>query len=422
MELSSVLSRIKGCFEKLGKKVDGRANVQSMDFIAALICKYGEKDARIRSLSCLRKTVMALTGIKFTRGGFWERMATKKLTRQLQLLLVSLMTEICLQLDIGKTILKSLGVSKIFLLDSSSSTLPEGASDEFPAPRSNVIPAAIKVHGLLDLFGGLLRWFDLTPATTHDRKGFPPLDLLIGTLIIFDLGYWDYQLLKDMMDIGVFFLSRVKINSKIEIVRVVSGVSKTCIGLDLHCGRLASFRGETVEVIGKFIISKTKSTFESRIIGFWNPNDSQYYWYVTNLKIASDIVYPLYRLRWQLELLWKSWKSCLRLDEIPSANRNIIINLILAGMCASMISGAVSIAVLNEDKKEIQSANSVQRAATIFCRIGAQMFNFVSEVTRGAKKKLIDTIVLFKNELFDPNYNKRESSLRRVYRMAVETS
>lgn len=422
MDLSNVLSQIKACFLNFGTKEDKRAKIQASDFLGALICGFGKKDARVRSLNTLRKSVMELTGKILSRGSFWERMATKKLTKQLQLLLSSFMSELCVKLKIGQTILDLLSVTKIFLLDSSSITLPPEAKGDFPAPRSNVIPAAIKVHALWDLFGGIVKWFNLTPATTHDRKGFPPLDMLVGALIIFDLGYWDYQLLKNMKDLGIFFLSRVKTTAKIKIVNVVSGVSRTCIGFDLHSQRLMGFRGNIVEVIGQFIIQKTGETFESRVIGFWNPNDTEYYWYVTNLKVSSILIYPLYRLRWQLELLWKSWKGCLVMDEITSANRNIILNLTLTGMCSSMISGAISISVLNNESEEIQSANSVQRAASIFVRIGAKLFHFISGKIRGSKEKLMETIDLFKNEFFDPNYNKRVGSLKRVFLGVVETS
>jgi hypothetical protein len=334
----------------------------------------------------------------------------------------ALMDQICLQLGVGQSITNSIGVCRIFLLDSSSITLPPGARGSFPASRSNVIPAAIKVHALWDLFGGIVKWFEMTPAKTHDRKGFPPLELLVGSLIIFDLGYWDFQLLKDMMDAGVFFLSRVKSNARVEILKTVSGASKTCIGYDLHSGRMSGYRGDIVEIIGKFIIPKTRDSFESRVIGFWNPNDSSYYWYVTNLKVSSVLIYPLYRLRWQLELLWKSWKGCLLLDEVTSENKHIIMNLTLVGMCASMLAGTISIAVLNEKKKEIQTANSVQRSASMFIRIGNKMFDFISEQTRVAKATLITAIDLFKDELFDPNYNSRIGSLQRVFLAAVETS
>jgi hypothetical protein len=273
----------------------------------------------------------------------------------------------------------------------------------------------MKVHLLFDLFRGTKQWFDITPATTHDRKGFPPLELLKGSLIIFDLAYWDFQLLKDMISMGIIFLSRIKSNARVKIVDVVSGASKTCIGFDLNSGRLSGFRGEIVELIGEFIIPKTREVFQTRIVGFWCPDDHSYHWYSTNLKVSAILIYPLYKLRWQLELIWKSWKSIFHLDEITSTDRHIIFNLALAGMCTGLLAGAISVAVVNEASKEKQAAFSLQRAASFLLRIARELCNHILSSIRSGKKKLMDMITLFKDELIDPNYKNRISSLNRVY-------
>jgi hypothetical protein len=243
MEISEVINKIKDIFRSKFAEKDGRRKIQQPDFIAALICAIPSQDGRTKSLSGLRKAIGGFTKYLLSRGAFWERMASKRLKKDLLTLLSSLMSELRGGLDIGTEILQSLGVRNRVMLDSSSFTLPDGASEEFPGPRSNVIPAAMKLHMLFDLFRGTSRWFEITPATTHDRKGFPPLELLKGALIIFDLGYWDFQLLKDMIMMGVIFLCRVKSNAKIKIVNVISGASKSCIGFDLHSGRLEAFRG-----------------------------------------------------------------------------------------------------------------------------------------------------------------------------------
>jgi putative transposase len=309
VEPTKVISKIKGIFRTQFPNNDDRCKIQQPDFIAALVCGIPSQDGRTKSLSGLRKSVGELTQCLLSRGAFWERMASKRLTRHLRSLLSNLMSELCVGLAIGSEILQALGVVGIVMHDSSSFTLPDGASGEFPAPRNNVIPSAMKLHMLFDLFGGSSKWFEITPATTHDRKGFPPIDLLKGMLIIFDLGYWDFQLLKDMTDIGVKFLTRVKSNARVKIVDVVEGASRTCIGFDLHSGRLDGFRVEIVEIIGEFIISQTKDVFQTRVIGFWCTDDHSYHWYATNLTIASKLIYPLYRLRWQLDICQSCYHS-----------------------------------------------------------------------------------------------------------------
>jgi putative transposase len=415
-----VIDEVKEIFKNILPAKDPRCKVQPLDFITALICGFSTREGRVTSIAALRRTVMEYTQQKLARGTFWERMATDRIVQLLQVLLGKLMASLCLKMQVGVEILQKLSVKRIYLLDSSSFSLPDQARETFPAPRNNVVPAAVKVHALYDLFGAMIQWFDMTPATTHDRKGFPPLKLLIGSLIIFDLGYWDYQLLKDIMDVGGFFLSRVKTNAKITVLEVISGISKTCIGFSLNGGRLDAFRGDIVEFIGEFIIHNTKEKMTCRIIGFWSREDSQYHWYMTNLKSSSTIIYLLYCVRWQLELLWKAYKSFLHLDEINSSNKNIILSIILSGMCAGLLASSISVSVVSLEPEEKQAAFSIQSSITILKRIGHHLFNLICTNFQSAKNQLLKTIILFKDELYDPNYKKRLNTVGQIkYRLEM---
>jgi hypothetical protein len=414
MQTSEVINKIKAVLKGKVLINDPRCKVQPLNFIAALISSFSIREGRVTGISSLRHSVMELTGEKLSRGTFWERLATRKMVKLLSSVLGGLMADLCVKMKLAANILQLLGVSKIFLLDSSSFTLPKGASEAYPAPRNNVVPSALKVHALYDLFQGIVKWFDISPATLHDRNGFPPLNFLTGALIIFDLGYWDYQLFKDIITANAYFLCRVKTNAVIKVVKVVSKISKTCIGCTLNGGRLDAFRGEIVEFLGEIKISETKETFTVRVIGFWSTEDSQYHWYTTNLEVSSDVIYSLYRLRWQLELLWKSWKSFLHLDEINTANENIILSIVLAGMCAGLMSASIAVSVINTEPREKQAAFSIQKSVNMFIRIGRLLYQVICGTLVGAKNKLTTMIAVFKDELYDPNYMNRKSTMKMV--------
>jgi hypothetical protein len=411
MQINNLISQIKAIFKNTLLKHDKRCKIQSLEFVAALICSIVVREGRVLSISALRHAVMAYTCQTLSRSTFWERLSTKKIVTLLKMLLGTLMSDLCFKLKISAEILETLSVKSIVLLDSSTFSLPNSAKGVFPAPRNNVAPAALKLHALYDLFGGIIQWFQMTPATTHDRKAFPPFHHLVGSLVIFDLGYWDYQLLLDMIRSDVFFLCRVKSNATIKIVEVIEGIAKTCIGKNVCSKRLASFRGDIVECVGEITIRQTGESFHSRVIGFWSREDGQYHWYITNLKVSAIVIYPLYRLRWQLELLWKAWKSFLHLDEIQTADKNIILCVMLAGMCAGLLTGGIGIATISNEPEEKQVAFSVQKTAALFIRIGYDLFKVICTNLRSAKKRLIEMIILFKDELYDPNYKRRNNSL-----------
>ena len=57
---------------------------------------------------------------------------------------------------------------------------------------------------------------------------------------------------------------------------------------------------------------KGRKTFRARLIAFWDKAEQRYTWLVTNLPRDGFTVAQVsdaYRLRWQIELLFKEWKS-----------------------------------------------------------------------------------------------------------------
>ena len=115
---------------------------------------------------------------------------------------------------------------------------------------------------------------------TNDRKCFPPLKSIAGKLLLFDLGYWDYGLLLRIDVAGGFFLSRVKSNAALRIESVVSGLSECWVGCRLSEFKPKRKKKEIIEARGKVMHGDLSGVF--RLIGFWNPVEKKYHWYITN--------------------------------------------------------------------------------------------------------------------------------------------
>ena len=104
--------------------------------------------------------------------------------------------------------------------------------------------------------------------------------------------------------------------------KVIQGLPKSFRGKWLF-SRKAPKGKKVIEFSGLF----KDGLFQFRVIGFWNPIDKHYYhyhWYITNLAVPSKLIYPLYRLRWQCELIFKTAKNSLNLSDIPSSDSNIV--------------------------------------------------------------------------------------------------
>lgn len=411
----TILSRIRQVFLAVPEK-DERAKIGPRAFLIALITAM-VTDSKNRSIANLRRQTIALLGETISRSSYWQRLSSKRLTGFLTQIIRGLVTGFAGKIGVNTSLLKRLKISGIYLLDASSITLPRQAQREFPAPRNNVVPAAAKWHLCMNLLSGVGEWFCLTEATCHERTVFPPMKMLKGALLIFDLGYWDYSLFAELMSQGAFFLSRVKDRALIQITAVPArSRCKKALGKYLFSVKWTKFSGKVVDFIGTVHLGEMVYS-DMRIIGFWNAGAKKYHWYITNLPIPAKVFYPLYRLRWQIELLFKTGKSSLSLADIPSSSPQIIVNLILAAITANLIAQPLARTTLNNATEEIQASISVQRSGFVFVHLAGDLARYLLsgmiESLNAIKKKLLCLIT----EFVDPNRNSRATSMQMMANM-----
>jgi hypothetical protein len=405
---------LKRCFEKVVPSEDARTTINPLEFIVGLVfCYLG--DSKSFSLEAIRRSMMSYFNKQLSRSAFWERLAGNRLKKYLRLVVAELMAQLTGSVVHGTDLLEQLGVTAVWLVDASSITLCDEAENHFPGTRT---AAGIKWHGGFDLFTGLLTWFELTPTATHERKCFPALEMLKGKLVIFDLGYWDYALLYAIEKAQGFFLCRLRSDAVVYITEVIQGLSKQVIGRSLLSLDWDHKRGNIIEAL----IEKVHQgiTLHCRVIGFWNPVEKRYHWYLTNLTVAAYLIYPLYRLRWQIELIFKACKSSLNANQITSADKNIIESLLLASIAAHLSSHTVLNIGQEQLEKDQQLATSFQRVAKVAVVLARDFVMFILNSSREHFDNLLQKIKLFANEIFDPNYKNRETSLMRIRRLLLE--
>ncbi len=120
-------------------------------------------------------------------------------------------------------------------------------------------------------------------------------------------------------------------------------MAKRYIGSSLN--EKVNLRGSIVEVWAKLMLPGN-GFIEVRLIGFRFPKTKQYRWYATNLKssmLLAEWIYPLYRLRWQIELFFKSIKSVLTADQITSGNENIALAIAYSSILSSLLASSIII-------------------------------------------------------------------------------
>ena len=294
MKQGTTLGVLKQSFRCVLPAHDGRCTLSPLEFVTGLVFCF-LSDTKSFGLESIRRYLMGQFNVSISKGAFWERLSGQRLNEQLHQVLAQLMRRLSRQVPVGANLLTSLKVGGIYLIDSSSISLWDGAREVYPGTRTT---AAVKWHACIDVLSGQSRWFEVSPGSRNDRKCFPPLELLAGTLVLFDLGYWDYRLLLMIDAAKGYFLSRVKTNAAIRIEQVVTGLSACWEGKVLSEFKPKRKRRAIIEAKGRITRGNQSKVF--RLVGFWNATDKKYHWYLTNLAVSASLLYPLYRLRWTL--------------------------------------------------------------------------------------------------------------------------
>jgi len=405
----NIIKTIKKCFkDTLSNKLNPGQKLTELGLVTVLVLFF-QGDSKSMCLENIRMAVFTFLEIKIAKSSFWERIASEGLTKLMYSLSKQLMGNLVIKSLRGAKVLKKLKLQKIVLIDSSTISLWNCVSKIFPGVWTT---AGIKLHACFDLMSGKMEWFESSPSSSNDQKHFPNIgDFIKGTLFIFDLGYWDYGLLIKIDMEYSFFLSRIKSNATIIIKEIVTGISKEYIGKQLSSIVFKKNRANIIEFFSEISCNESMRTF--RVFGFWNPDNKNYHWYISNLKIDAIFMYPLYRLRWQIELLFKLAKSRLNLKKLPSGNKHIINNLILANVCSYLISTSILDISIPELKEEEALSASFQRVGKIFKALAIDFINVILKSKRYIPI-LENKIKELASEIFDPNYHHRPGIFQKI--------
>jgi len=181
--------------------------------------------------------------------------------------------------------------------------------------------AALKVHTLFSVKHFVALKVGVTDQCSADIN-FSFLSREKGVLYVFDLGYWCYGLLTDIMKRKSFFVSRLKEGADVTIEKFLcrgysafDGHKKKLMEL-ISSGNLG---GELFDAIVQLGDMKERL----RLVGL--KHDDEWYFYVTNLTdFTPQVIYETYRLRWQIELFFKDLKSGVSLRDITTRTENAI--------------------------------------------------------------------------------------------------
>jgi len=196
---------------------------------------------------------------------------------------------------------------KLYLLDA---TVVDLCLSVFPWAEFRKRKGAIKLHIGLDGDGYLPEFVDLTEGKVHEINWAKTLHLPSGSMAVFDMGFTDYQWYQSLMQNGIYFVSRLKSNAKIDLLVKRRGRKAKGINVD-----------QTIK-LGN--ISEPL-----RMITYQDPETGKKLSFVTNAHhLDAKTIAALYKERWQIELFFKWIKGNLKIKTFLGTSRNAVLTQI----------------------------------------------------------------------------------------------
>jgi hypothetical protein len=318
-------------------KVDGRI------FLDLIV--FNSDKLKEQSLNDLAVALSCKYGIEITKQSLNERFnqyALLFLTKALEKLLNN-------QLSLNRLSVASQQFNRILIKDSVCFQIDESLQGLYKGSGGSGSEAAIRIQFEYDVLNGTIT--DLTVHAFNDQDATDSLATIektqAGDLVIRDLAYMSLDVLKRLIEKLAIFICRVNPNTKIyeltngnyeelnfdKIKRYMNKHQLSCIEKQVYLSLKYKLHVRLIiyllpdEVVNERL-RKAKQNNKKKGRGQCSKEYKAracFNLFITNG--AKDVipiakVYQFYKLRWQIELMFKIWKSLCNIDKVKKVKRH----------------------------------------------------------------------------------------------------
>jgi len=271
--------------------------------------------------------------------------------------------------------------NKVIILDSTSFQVPEELSEIFPGSGGSASNAAIKIQFGYDIKSSEFFYIVQSGNSADNKVSNNFVEKLeAGDLTIRDLGYFNINTFGEIDENGAFYLGRLRTDVnvyqedesgklvKLDLVKFIEKMQNTMTEIEVYLKngdtviktRLViekvpdSVLGQRLRRLNK-IAKKKGSSVKKATKALQSVN-----LYISNIPVeylSGRYFRILYCIRWQIELIFKNWKSNFSLDEITGYREARVKCMIYAKLLMIFVTTKLTFWVRNyvwvEKKKEV---------------------------------------------------------------------
>lgn len=284
-----------------------------------------------RSLNQFVIEAMSEHDIGITKQGIDKKFNDNTLSFLRQLIEMQLSVELDNQIEAGWLY----PFNRVTIKDGTRFDLPEEYREYLPGSGGNASKAGACLQFEFDIKSGHIIDLSLTPANRPDAKdALETMDTVaINDLVIRDLGYFSYASLSNISNKGAYFISRL--NPKTVVWEMIKDKQSRLdfkvlyyqmkrynlsrIYKDVYIGNQVKMPVRLViELMPDEVYEKRMRKIQKhhRKKGYQTSEEykflSRFNLFVTNVSketLPDEVISALYRIRWQIELIFKIWKS-----------------------------------------------------------------------------------------------------------------
>lgn len=332
--------------------------------------------------------------------------------------------------------------SNVYLQDSSECQLDAELKNEYKGSGggsgNGKGEASVKVDLIYEYKTKSLSYFKVTDRREPDVVLGERIVEVIkkGDLVIRDLGYSCIDIFKQIQEIGAFFLSRlhaslnvfqnkhdtqpVSLGSFLKKKVKGSGIVDTMVYLSKHmflCRMIAyrvppEIEKERCEEYLKECKKRKRKPNKEYI------KRLSFTIFITNVTVTmwpAEVIGTIYRLRWQVELIFKSWKSNLKFDFLDGTNVFRIKCLIYARLTAILMMFTVYSCIDRVTLELLEKEISIHKIIDWLTKNG----RFFEIVMKGFGKSLWKSLVEDSNTILCKEKRKRRKTTRELIEQAM---
>lgn len=239
----------------------------------------------------------------------------------------------------------------INLIDSSIQALPDNLVLEYPGSGGTGPRASLKIQLVFDFLHGNLAQFAVRAGNEPDQKYRSYLAVVPkGSLNLLDLGYFCLQSFQKIMDLQAYFLTRYLHNTglcttagePLDLLATLQQAGSASVDLNLLLGfkkrlpvRLLALKAPQEVADRRRQKARENARRKGRTLSPRYLALLDWTIFVTNVPaemLSITQVVVLYRVRWQIELVFKLWKSYCGLNRIAGVRKERVLTELYAKM------------------------------------------------------------------------------------------